>query len=116
LFNVDKCYQNCNFLKVIRSTWKGPYVNRSALNRVEILESKFSRSGITKTAKYLSHATSGYLWARSCDVTSAHLGTTVYIHDGRNVIQRNINLEMVGTKFGVFALTRKLKPAFGVYT
>jgi len=55
-----------------------------------------------------------FLWARSATITSIHLGTTVYIHDGRNVIQRNITLEMVGAKFGAFALTRKLKPAFGV--
>jgi len=46
-------------------------------------------------------------WSRASTITPEMIGHTAHIHNGKSWVIRQITSEMVGFKFGEFALTRK---------
>jgi small subunit ribosomal protein S19 len=47
------------------------------------------------------------LWSRRSIILPENIGEQFYIHNGKNFVPLRISEEMVGHKFGEFALTRK---------
>ncbi len=76
-----------------RSLKKGPYVNPRILNKIKDL-----KSGDSTVIK---------VWDRSCTVTPEMVGFTFGVHNGKQHVPITIVENMVGHKFGEFALTRK---------
>ncbi|KKR19935.1 MAG: Ribosomal protein S19 [Parcubacteria group bacterium GW2011_GWE2_39_37] len=74
-----------------RSLKKGPYVNESILKKVQN----------TKPGTVIK------VWDRSCTVTPEMVGFTFGVHNGRQHTQVYVVENMVGHKFGEFAITRK---------
>lgn len=70
-----------------RSSWKLPYV---CVN----LQSRAHRGRLN-------------VFERACTITPEFIGKTVNIHNGFKLIPVNITENLVGFKFGQFALTRK---------
>ena len=46
------------------------------------------------------------IWNRADMVTPDHIGTTVTVHNGHQNVSVRVTEDMVGNKFGEFALTR----------
>lgn len=76
-----------------RSTKKGPYVDERLLKRIEDM----NNSGDKKVVK---------TWSRDCTIFPQMVGHTVAVHDGRKHVPVFVTEDMVGHKFGEFALTR----------
>ena len=76
-----------------RSIKKGPYVEDSLLNKVEVLNSK-SEKKVVKT------------WARNCTIVPEFLGHTIAVHNGKQFVPVYVQENMVGHKLGEFAPTR----------
>jgi ribosomal protein S19 len=70
-----------------RSKWKGPFLGGQV----------FKVSPLKKTE----------IWCRSSVVPSYLVGTTVFVHSGKEFKRVLITREKVGYKFGDFSLTRK---------
>lgn len=70
-----------------RSIWKGPFVEWSVL----------------QTALSVQRP----LWSRKSTVLPQFVGNKVTIHNGKSFVAFTISEEMVGHKFGEFAMTRK---------
>ena len=47
------------------------------------------------------------VWSRRSIILPENIGEQFYIHNGKNFVSLRISEEMVGHKFGEFALTRK---------
>ena len=77
-----------------RSVWKGPFVDPSLLKKVEKLK------GQTNTPPIKT-------WARKSTIIPEFVGHSFLIYNGKKFIPIKISEEMVGHKFGEFALTRK---------
>jgi len=75
-----------------------------------------ARGEKVKTIIKQLHVVEGNVWSRRSVILPIHIGSTLYIHDGLNVIKRYITKEMVGAKVGEFAFTRKTKNPFVVNT
>ena len=73
-----------------RSVWKGPIVDFSLLKKI-------------KTAKYNAIRT----WSRRSVVLPQFIGFRFEVHNGKKFIPLLVTEDMVGHKFGEFALTRK---------
>ncbi len=76
-----------------RSTKKGPYVDERLLKRIEDM----NNNGDKKVVK---------TWSRDCTIFPQMVGHTVAVHDGRKHVPVFVTEDMVGHKFGEFALTR----------
>jgi small subunit ribosomal protein S19 len=76
-----------------RSLKKGPYVNPRILKKIKELT-----PGDKTVLK---------VWDRACTITPEMVGFTIAVHNGRKHIPVLITENMVGHKFGEFALTRK---------
>ena len=76
-----------------RSTKKGPYVDERLLKRIEDM----NNNGDKKVVK---------TWSRDCTIFPKMVGHTVAVHDGRKHVPVFVTEDMVGHKFGEFALTR----------
>lgn len=74
-----------------RSIWKGPYVDPYVIKK--------SRSEKEHKIK---------IWSRKSIILPQFVGKTFDIHNGKRFIPVYINPDMVGHKFGEFALTRKI--------
>lgn len=79
-----------------RSTKKGPYVDERLLKRIEDMNASGDKQ-IIKT------------WSRSCTIFPQMVGHTVAVHDGRKHVPVFVTEDMVGHKFGEFALTRTFR-------
>ncbi|MFA0815818.1 MAG: 30S ribosomal protein S19 [Anaerofustis sp.] len=79
-----------------RSTKKGPYVDERLLKRIEDM----NNSGEKKVVK---------TWSRDCTIFPQMVGHTVAVHDGRKHVPVFVTEDMVGHKFGEFALTRTFR-------
>lgn len=79
-----------------RSTKKGPYVDRSLLEKVQRMNEK----GEKKVIK---------VWARACTIVPEFVGHTFAVHNGRKFLPIYISEQMVGHKLGEFAFTRFFK-------
>ncbi len=76
-----------------RSVKKGPFVELSLLEKVEIM----NRGGDKKVMKS---------WSRRSTVVPEMVGHTIALHNGRKFIPVYITENMVGHKLGEFAPTR----------
>ncbi len=84
-----------------RSLKKGPYIAEHLLKKLE----RMQRSGRREPIK---------TWSRQSTITPDFVGYTVAVHDGRKHIPIFITENMVGYKFGEFALTRTFRKHGGV--
>jgi len=79
-----------------RSLKKGPYVDKTLLDRIDAMNEKGEKK-VLKT------------WARRCTVTPEMIGHTIAVYDGRKHVPVYVNEEMIGHKLGEFAPTRTFK-------
>ena len=70
-----------------RSLWKGPFVDANMF------------TGLDKTNKRV--------WSRRSVIVPQFVNKTVSIHNGKTFISLLITEDMIGHKFGEFAITRK---------
>jgi small subunit ribosomal protein S19 len=76
-----------------RSIKKGPFVQESLLNKIEVLNSK-SEKKVVRT------------WGRNCTIVPEFLGHTIAVHNGKQFVPVYVQENMVGHKLGEFAPTR----------
>jgi small subunit ribosomal protein S19 len=76
-----------------RSLWKGPFVDTYLIKNIVFLQEKN-----TKRLK---------IWSRRSYVLPQFVGHTVEVHNGKDFISLEITEQMIGHKFGEFAMTRK---------
>ena len=79
-----------------RSLKKGPYVDLTLLEKVEIM----NRGGDKKVIK---------TWSRRSTVVPEMVGHTIAVHNGRKFIPIYVTENMVGHKLGEFAPTRHFR-------
>ena len=77
-----------------RSLKKGPYVEKSLMNKVQNLN-KENKKTVIKT------------WSRRSTIFPEFVGHTFAVHNGKEFIPVYVTEEMGGHKLGEFALTRK---------
>ena len=79
-----------------RSLKKGPFIDLHLMKKVQIAaEANYKRP--IKT------------WSRRSMVSPDMIGLTIAVHNGRQHVPVSINEDMVGHKFGEFAVTRTFK-------
>jgi len=64
----------------------------------------------SKLLKKITHASLGQAiktWARSSEISPEMVGHTFAVHNGKDFIEVVVREDMVGHRFGEFALTRK---------
>lgn len=76
-----------------RSVWKGPFVDGYLLKKAEKAKSS-GRKEVIKT------------WSRRSTILPQFVGLTFGVHNGNKFIPVLVTENMVGHKFGEFALTR----------
>ena len=76
-----------------RSLKKGPFIEPSLLNKVEVLNEQ-NKKTVIKT------------WSRASTIFPQMIGHTIAVHDGRRHVPIYITENMVGHKLGEFAPTR----------
>ena len=79
-----------------RSVKKGPYVEQSLKEKIEILNSR-SEKKVVKT------------WSRASTILPVMVGHTIGVHDGRRHVPVFITENMVGHRLGEFAPTRTFR-------
>ena len=79
-----------------RSLKKGPFVELTLLEKVEIM----NRGGDKKVIK---------TWSRRSTVVPEMVGHTIAVHNGRKFIPVYVTENMVGHKLGEFAPTRQFR-------
>ena len=77
-----------------RSLKKGPFADKSLLNKV----AKVSESGKKEVIK---------TWSRRSTIYPDFIGHTFAVHNGKEFVPVYVTEDMVGHKLGEFALTRK---------
>ncbi|MES2905829.1 MAG: 30S ribosomal protein S19 [Pseudomonadota bacterium] len=78
---------------MVRSVWKGPFVDGYLLKKVE----KTRSSGRNEVIK---------IWSRRSTILPQFVGLTFGVHNGQKHIPVMVSEEMIGMKFGEFAPTR----------
>lgn len=76
-----------------RSVWKGPFVERSLLKKVEVARAS-GKNMVIKT------------WSRRSTILPNMVGLTFGVHNGRKFIPVLVTDQMIGHKLGEFAPTR----------
>ena len=76
-----------------RSIWKGPFVDRYLLKKVEQAQNSGSNTPI-KT------------WARRSTILPNMVGVTFAVHNGKKFVPVLVTDKMIGHKLGEFAPTR----------
>ena len=76
-----------------RSVWKGPFVERHLLTKAQAVHAS-GRKEVIKT------------WSRRSTIVPQFVGLTFGVHNGKKFIPVYVTEEMIGQKFGEFALTR----------
>ena len=79
-----------------RSLKKGPFVDTSLLEKIEVMN-RGSEKKVIKT------------WSRRSTVIPEMVGHTMAVHNGRKFIPVYVTENMVGHKLGEFAPTRQFK-------
>ena len=79
-----------------RSVWKGPFVDRHLLKKVETVRNA-SRKEIIKT------------WSRRSTILPQFVGLTFGVHNGNKFVPVVVSDQMIGHKLGEFAPTRMFK-------
>ncbi|MCB1563363.1 MAG: 30S ribosomal protein S19 [Alphaproteobacteria bacterium] len=76
-----------------RSVWKGPFVEKSLLKKVEEARAG-GKNTVIKT------------WSRRSTILPNFVGLTFGVHNGRKFIPVLVSDQMIGHKLGEFAPTR----------
>lgn len=76
-----------------RSVWKGPFVEKSLLKKVEEARAA-GKNTVIKT------------WSRRSTILPNFIGLTFGVHNGKKFIPVVVNDQMIGHKLGEFAPTR----------
>lgn len=76
-----------------RSVWKGPFIEKSLLAKVEKAR-KGELKGVIKT------------WSRRSTILPKMIGLTFGVHNGNKFIPVVVSDQMIGHKLGEFAPTR----------
>ena len=76
-----------------RSVRKGPFIDHHLLNKIETA----NESGDKKVIK---------TWSRRSTIIPDAVGLTFAVHNGKKFVPVYVNENMIGHKFGEFALTR----------
>ncbi len=76
-----------------RSVWKGPFVERSLLKKVEEARNS-GKNMVIKT------------WTRRSTILPNFVGLTFGVHNGKKFIPVVVSDQMIGHKLGEFAPTR----------
>lgn len=76
-----------------RSVWKGPFVDRHLLKKVETMR-EAAKKEVIKT------------WSRRSTILPNFVGLTFGVHNGRKFIPVLVTDQMIGHKLGEFAPTR----------
>ena len=79
-----------------RAVWKGPFVDRHLLKKVEEARTGGSKS-VIKT------------WSRRSTILPNFVGLTFGVHNGNKFIPVLVTDQMIGHKLGEFAPTRTFK-------
>jgi small subunit ribosomal protein S19 len=79
-----------------RSLKKGPFIDTSLLEKIEVMN-RGSEKKVIKT------------WSRRSTVIPEFVGHTLAVHNGRKFIPVYVTENMVGHKLGEFAPTRQFK-------
>jgi small subunit ribosomal protein S19 len=79
-----------------RSVWKGPFVERSLLKKVESARTG-GKNTVIKT------------WSRRSTILPNFVGLTFGVHNGNKFIPVLVTDQMIGHKLGEFAPTRFFK-------
>ena len=78
---------------MVRSVWKGPFVEGSLLKKADAARSS-GRHDVIK------------IWSRRSTILPQFVGLTFGVYNGQKHIPVNVTEEMVGHKFGEFSPTR----------
>ena len=78
---------------MVRSVWKGPFVEGSLLKKADAARSS-GRHDVIK------------IWSRRSTILPQFVGLTFGVYNGRKFIPVNVSEEMVGHKLGEFSPTR----------
>lgn len=76
-----------------RSVWKGPFVERSLLKKVEAAMAS-GKNTVIRT------------WSRRSTILPQFVGLTFAVHNGKKFIPVLVSDQMIGHKLGEFAPTR----------
>lgn len=76
-----------------RSVWKGPFTEKTLTKKIT--------KQVNKSKPILT-------WSRKSLIVPEYLGYKFSIHNGKKHIDIVVNQDMVGHKFGEFALTRQI--------
>ncbi len=76
-----------------RSVWKGPFVEKSLLKKVEVARNS-GKNMVIKT------------WSRRSTILPNMVGLTFGVHNGRKFVPVLVTDQMIGHKLGEFAPTR----------
>ena len=76
-----------------RSVWKGPFVDRSLLKKVEAVRAG-GKNEVVKT------------WSRRSTILPQMVGVTFGVYNGKKFIPVLVTDQMIGHKLGEFAPTR----------
>ncbi len=76
-----------------RSVWKGPFVDGYLLKKAEKVRSS-GRNDVIKT------------WSRRSTIMPQFVGLTFGVHNGKKFVPVYVSENMIGHKFGEFAMTR----------
>jgi len=79
-----------------RSLWKGPFIDRHLLKKVEDARSA-GKNTIIQT------------WSRRSTILPQMVGLTFGVHNGKKFIPVLVSDQMIGHKLGEFAPTREFK-------
>lgn len=79
-----------------RSVWKGPFVEKSLLKKVEEARNA-GKNTVIKT------------WSRRSTILPNFVGLTFGVHNGKKFIPVLVSDQMIGHKLGEFAPTRTYK-------
>ena len=79
-----------------RSVWKGPFIEKSLLKKVEAARNG-NVKGVIKT------------WSRRSTILPNMIGLTFGVHNGNKFIPVLVTDQMIGHKLGEFAPTRTFK-------
>lgn len=78
---------------MVRSVWKGPFVDGFLLKKAESLRAS-GRNDVIK------------IWSRRSTILPQFVGLTFGVHNGRKFIPVLVTENMIGHKFGEFSPTR----------
>ena len=78
---------------MVRSVWKGPFVEGSRLKKADAARSSGRHDGIK-------------IWSRRSTILPQFVGLVFGVYNGQKHVPVSVNEEMVGHKFGEFSPTR----------